>query len=223
MTTYDELLRDAARWRALMNCGRMHGIGSAGFQFFREPDGDRPAPRPNFDYLLLGMEFWTRFEHKGHKPGVTDHRERRMLEVFADQAMAEQGAIPLKHDTRLTPEKLLSIMTEELKIQGVTKADADFLMIGSKAADAHGLTQSEELLLQVARAAVSALNRVAMYADHLRDIIRRLDAGPEETLSAILHKTKEKLGCDWDDERLQPLMKAIQDARAELKAEPNDG
>ncbi len=92
-TIYVELLKaleDARRWRAL-NHGRLHFMGSAGFDFSDKKIKDSvPIPKVN-QTLHFGMEFWSEPLSEQDKLRFPYDFERRMLLVFVDEVAKREG------------------------------------------------------------------------------------------------------------------------------------
>ena len=92
-------LDDAARWRALMGCARMHFMGCAGFELrlrpgappdSRKTDDMDAVPRPA-EAMHFGMEFWSNHSGAGD-PRYPDRFERDMMITFADELIARAAA-----------------------------------------------------------------------------------------------------------------------------------
>jgi len=76
--SHEALQRDAARWRALMSCGRMRFMGSAGFDL----KADTIVPRAKDTPLHMGVEFWDVY---GSTDFLTDKAQRAALDATLDK------------------------------------------------------------------------------------------------------------------------------------------
>lgn len=89
----DAVIADAERWRALMSSGRLHYMGSAGFDTtMKDPNGPRSTsnlvakPRAGVPWHF-GMEFWSHHPAAGD-PRYPDDFERALMISYADAMRA---------------------------------------------------------------------------------------------------------------------------------------
>lgn len=75
-TTPTDDQRDAARWRALMQCQRLRMLGCAGFKGLD-------------DYRHLGLEIWTHYGRTEELDKRSDEA-RELLTALADAVIASQ-------------------------------------------------------------------------------------------------------------------------------------
>lgn len=97
----------AARWDALINCARIRVLGSAGLISDTDPYG-----KPHGNSAHLGLELWTQY------PEGTSPENTKLLEKFADKAMAAQAESKEAVSDGLNSSLLARNFLDELKTVG---------------------------------------------------------------------------------------------------------